>query len=163
MKNAFALAVLAAIASAPIAAQSATGMAAMQYYVGNWTCAGGTPGQPPSKATLTYTLEGDVLRQWVVVAAQGKMTSPYMLSIAITYDSKNGRYVQTGLDNTASWWISYAKPWSGSTEMWADHANSTGKLGHGTAVRAQNSYTYTGYETMTATKPNFKITCTRST
>jgi hypothetical protein len=163
MRNALLLAVLAAAISLPIAAPAATGMAAMQYYVGNWACVSSAAGETPDKAASSFTLESGLLRQTVTVAPQGKMKTPYILSIATTYDSKNGRYVQTGLDNIAGWWISYAKPWSGDTEEWADHANSTGKLGHGSTVRSQNNFTITAYETMTATKPSFKVTCTRST
>ncbi|MBV8531154.1 MAG: hypothetical protein JO104_07530, partial [Candidatus Eremiobacteraeota bacterium] len=55
-------------------------MAAMQYYVGAWTCTGGPVGQKPTTANLTYTLDDNVLRQWVNVSPQGKMTKPYVLS-----------------------------------------------------------------------------------
>lgn len=163
MRNALLLAALAAAAMPPIAAQPATGMAAMQYYVGNWNCISSAAGEAPDKATSSFTLESELLRQTVVVPPQGKMKTSYILNIATTYDAKNGRYVQTGLDNTAAWWISYAKPWSGNTEEWADHANSSGKLGHGSTVRSANGFTITAYETMTAAKPSFKVTCTRST
>ena len=114
MRNALLLAALAAAVSPPIAAQPATGMAAMQYYVGNWNCISSAVGEAPDKATSSFTLESELLRQTVVVPPQGKMKTSYILNIATTYDAKNGRYVQTGLDNTAAWWISYAKPWSGT-------------------------------------------------
>jgi hypothetical protein len=154
---------LALVFATPAAAQATTGTASLQYYVGTWSCQAGSVGQPPSKATATYTLDSGVLREWVDVPAQGKMTKPYMLSIATTYDAKKGRYVQTGLDNMGGWWVSYATPWTGNTEQWADHANSDNKLGHGQTVRTnQNTFSFSDYPTLTATKPNFKGSCTRS-
>jgi hypothetical protein len=148
---------------APAAAQSTGGMAAMQYYVGTWSCMAGNVGQPPSKATATYTIDSGLMREWVVVPAQGKMTKPYMLSIATSYDAKKGRYVDTQVDNLAGWTVSFAPPWTGNTEQWTDQASSTGKLGHGQTVRTnRNSFSFVGYPTITATKPDFKGTCTRS-
>lgn len=151
------------VAIAPLSAQSATGMAAMQYYVGSWSCVATQTGQAPTKATLTYTLDSGLLRQWVEVPAQGKMKSPYVLAVVTSYDAKHGRYVQTNNDNTAAWSTTYAQPFTGNTEMWVDHANSTGKLGRGTVVRTdQNSFAFTGYPALTG-KPNFKAVCHRST
>jgi hypothetical protein len=161
--------VLAAIAFlaatlAPNAAPSATGMAAMQYYVGNWTCIGGDVGQKPVNATLTYTLDDGVLREWIYVAAQGKMKSPYAQNSTTTYDSKNGRFVQVNLSNEVAWSVVYAKPWAGNVELWTDHETSSGKLERGETTRnSQGSFTYLGYPTVTATKPNFRATCRRST
>jgi hypothetical protein len=149
--------------AAPAAAQPAAGMGAMQYYVGTWACLGGPVGVPPQKATLTYTIDSAVLRQWVAVPAQGKMKTPYAVSFDTTYDAKKGRYVSTSLDNLAAWSVSVAKPWTGSTERWTDIATNDGKLGHGTVVRTdENDFVYTGYPTVTSTKPNFKVTCKRS-
>jgi hypothetical protein len=163
MSKALGFLVLAAVIVLPAAAQSSGGMAAMQYYVGNWTCTGGDVGQPPQRATLAYTLDSGILREWVVVPAQGKMKSPYMLSIATTYDSKNGRYAETALDNTSAWWVSYAKPFAGNTETWIDRENSTGILTRAVIVRAdQNTFTVAAYATIGAMKPNFKLTCKRS-
>ena len=107
----------AAILIAPIGARSETGMASMQYYVGTWTCTGGEIGEAATTATLTYTLDDGVLRQWVNVPVQGKMKKPYVLNSTTTYDVKNSRYVQAGLDSNAAWWISYAKPWSGDRDL----------------------------------------------
>jgi hypothetical protein len=148
--------------AAPAGAQS-TGMAAMQYYAGSWSCIGGPTGQKPVHATATYTLDSGILREWVDVPAQGKMTKPYLLSIVTTYDSKNGRYVQVALDSDVAWSVTFGRPLMGNTEQWADHLSSTGKLGHGQTIRTnQNAFTYTGYDTLTSAKPNFKVTCRRS-
>jgi hypothetical protein len=162
LRKALAFLAFAFVAVAPLGAQSATGMAAMQYYVGSWSCVGTQTGQAPSKATLTYTLDSGLLRSWVVVPAQGKMKTTYVLAVVTSYDSKNGRYVQTNNDNTSAWSITYAPPFTGNTEMWTDHANSTGKLGRGTVVRTdQNNFTFTGYPALTG-KPNFRAICRRS-
>jgi hypothetical protein len=148
---------------APALAQGTAGMGAMQYYVGTWSCQAGPVGQPSSNATTTFTLDSGVLRQWVLVPAQGKMTNPYVLSIVTTYDAKNGRYVEATLDNQAQWSISFAKPWTGNTEEWTDNATSTGKLGRGETIRTDNNtFSFSGYDTMTSTTASFKGTCTRS-
>ncbi|HZV77209.1 MAG TPA: hypothetical protein VFF63_05605 [Candidatus Babeliales bacterium] len=156
------LCILAVIVGVPIGARPASGSAALQYYVGSWSCTGGPIGQTPVKAAVTYTLDDGVMREWVTISPQGKMKKPYVLSIATTYDAKNGRYVQDGVDSDAAWFVSFAKPWSGNTEQWADHTTSSGKLGHGQTVRSQNSFVYTGYPSLTATKPDFHVACQRS-
>jgi len=144
----------------PIAAKPA-GMDSMQYYVGTWNCVGTQTGQPSSKAVVTYTLDSGLMRSWVDVAPQGKMKTPYLQSSATSYDSKNGRYVSTSLDNQNQWSVSYAKPFTGMTESWADHANSTGKLGRGSVTRnSQDTFTYLSYPAMTGAY-NFKAVCHR--
>ncbi len=154
---------LAVAVGAPAAAQSATGMGALQYYVGTWSCEAGTVGQPATKATATYALDSGVLRGWIVVPAQGKMTKPYSFSSATSYDAKDGRYVQSTLDNDAVWSVSFAKPWTGETELWIDHTTSNGKLTHGETVRTSaTAFSFSSYPTLTSTKANFKGTCTRS-
>lgn len=154
------VAVIAA-AIAPADAQTPSGMAAMQYYVGTWVCA--AAGEPDSNATATYTVENGVMRDSVVVLPQGKMTAPYQLAIVTIFDAKNNRYVQTSLDNQAMWAVSFAKPFSGNTEEWADNVTYDGKLGRDEVVRTdQNNFDIIGYSTMSQTKPDFKVTCHRS-
>ncbi|MGA8535044.1 MAG: hypothetical protein WB615_13130 [Candidatus Tumulicola sp.] len=149
--------------TAPAGAQPVTGIAAMQYYVGTWSCTAGPVGSPPSSATATYTLDSGVVRGWIVVPPQGQMTSPYVITTAASYDTKNGRYVKTQLDSEAAWSVSTAVPWSGNTEQWTDTATNDGKLHRGQTVRTdQNSFTFTAYPAPTATQPDFQGTCTRS-
>jgi hypothetical protein len=163
LKRALALCVLTLAFAAPAGAQPTGGMGAMQYYVGTWACVGGPLAMAPQKATLTFTVDSGVMRQWVDVPAQGKMKFPYVLSAATSYDAKKGRYVSASLDNTSAWNISVAKPWTGNTERWTDIATNDGKLTHGTIVRTdENDFSYTGYPTLTGTKPNFKVTCKKS-
>jgi hypothetical protein len=163
MVRAFAIFGLAIAVGAPMAAQSASGMAAMQYYVGTWSCSAGMVGRAASTATATYTLDSGVLRAWIDVPKQGKMKSAYAFSEATTYDAKSGRYVQTQLDNLARWSVAFEKPWTGNTESWTDHATSDGKLTRGHTVRvSQNAFTFEGYPTLSAAKPDFKGACRRT-
>jgi hypothetical protein len=163
LRKTLGLFVLAAIAALPNNVRAASGTAALQYYVGTWSCQAGAVGQPASKATATYTLDSGLLHESVNVPAQGKMMKPYTISIATSYDAKKGRYVQTATDNTGAWWVSFAQPWTGNTENWTDQANSENKLGHGQTVRTnQNSFSFAGYPAVSATKPDFKGTCNRS-
>lgn len=158
-----AIAVLLLVAVAPSAAQSATGMAAMQYYVGSWSCMAGDTGRPKQKANVTYSMDDGVLRMWVVVPKQGKMTNDYAFQSAMVYDAKAGHYVQSNLDTQAAWSISTAKPWSGNTEVWYDKQSNNGKLGRGETVRTtQNSFSFKSYASATSTKSTFGGTCTRS-
>lgn len=161
MKRFSLLLLLAGALTAPAGAAGG-GMDAMKYYVGSWTCMAGPTNDKPMSATVEYTLNDGVLRQWVLVPAQGKMKTPYGLSIDYSWDAKAGRYVSVQTDNEGSWSVAYAKPWSGNTEEWVDHANS-GKLTRNTTVRdSQSAFHFMGYPTATSTTPNFKGTCKRA-
>jgi hypothetical protein len=168
LKKALGFVLFAALLAAPagaqmMSAQSMPGAGSLQYYVGSWSCEAGAPGKPPSKATATFTLDAGVLRQWVTVPPTGKMKNEYAVQITEVYDAKNKRYVQTGLGNDGSWWVDFAAPWTGNTEKWVDHATSTMPLGHSMTVRTDNNhFSFESYPSMTAAKPNFKGTCTRS-
>jgi hypothetical protein len=152
-----------AIITAPGRAVSATGMAAMQYYVGQWSCMAGPIGQPPAKAQLTYALDSGVLRNLIVVPPQGKMKRTYALSIDTTYDSKHARYVQDSVDTNGVSSISLVTMPSGTMEQWTDYAAYNQKPGHGQTVRNnQNMFTVTGYSTLTSTKATFKAVCHRA-
>ena len=155
------------LVAAPAGAQMMSGMSSMsgmQYYVGTWSCMAGNVGQPQSKATATFTMESGLLRQYVVVPAQGKMKNAYTLEIVTAFDAKKHRYVQTGLGNDAGWWVAAAQPWTGNTETWMDVSNAAGKLGRGVTVRTnQNTYAFMSYPSPTSMKVVFKGSCTRST
>lgn len=163
MMRALTLLALALGIALPAGAQSMNGMTALQYYVGTWSCTAGPVGSPPSNATATYTMDSGVLREWVIVPPQGSMTTVYAISIAMTYDAKAGHYVQTFNDSDGGWSVSTAPPWTGNTEQWTDQANREGKVRHGQTVRTdQNTFSFTGYPTPTATQPDFQGTCHRS-
>jgi hypothetical protein len=151
-----------ALAALPAAAQSGAGTAALQYYVGSWWCTGGPPGHPTNKATLTYTMDGGILHQTIAVPMQDKMKKAYMSSSSTTYDAKSGRYMTAGVTNDPA---SFTGVWTlvGNVENQKDVWTSSGKPGRGTTVRNSNSrFTYTGYPSISATKPDFQATCTRN-
>ena len=158
-----AVAALAAVAAsaAPVAAQPSSGMAALRYYVGNWTCVAKAMGEPASTSTLTGTLDGGVLRMWVWQPAQGKMRSPYGLSMVDTYDAKMRRYVSVANDSTSGWSVGYGTI-AGMTERWIDQANAGGPMRRSETMRRPNSFTVTAYPSRTATRSDFKVTCTRA-
>jgi hypothetical protein len=152
---------LIAAAAAPAGAQTTAGMAAMQYYVGTWACV--AAGEPDSNSTATYAIENGVMRDSVVIPAQGKMTAPYQLTIVTTFDPKNGRYVQTSLDNQATWAVSFAEPFTGNTEEWVNNATFDGKLGRVELVRTdRNAFDIIGYSTISQAKPDYKVSCHRA-
>jgi hypothetical protein len=145
---------------APASAQTTGGMAALQYYVGTWTCA--AAGEPDSHAKATYAIENGVMRDSVVVPPQGKMSVAYQLAIVTTFDAKNDRYVQTSLDNQGTWAVSFAKPFTGTTEDWVNDVTSDGKLGHVKIVRTdRNTFDIVGYSTVSQTKPDYTVVCNR--
>ena len=134
----------------------------MQYYVGSWTCVAGNTGEKPVNATVEYTMNSGVLREFVLVPAQGKMKTAYALSIDQSWDAKNGRYVSTSNDNDGGWSVSFAKPWTGSTEQWVDHASST-KPGHSTTIRDNaNAFHFMSYPSPTSMTANFKGSCKKA-
>jgi hypothetical protein len=156
------IAALVAMSAATLAlaftlpARSATGMSAMQYYVGTWSCTGGTIGKKSLHATVKYTMDGNVLQDWI------RVSDGYVQSGSLTYDSKNDRYVGAGVASDNSWYVSYTTL-SGNTETSVDHVNSSGMLGHGILVRTSSTnLTYTGYPTVSGGKANFKVTCQKS-
>jgi len=112
---------------------------------------------------VIYTLDSGLLHEWVDVPPHGKMATPYLNSIATTYDTKNGRYVQSGIDNEGFWWVSYAEPWTGNTEQWTNHASSDNVIRRYTWVRTNRKiFSFTEYPSLTAAKPDFRGTCIRS-
>jgi hypothetical protein len=154
--------VLLLVAALGAPANATGGMSAMQYYVGSWTCMAGNAGEKPMSATVEYTLNSGVLREWVLVPAQCKMKTPYALSIDQSWDAKHGRYVSTSNDNTGGWSIAFAKPWTGNTEEWVDQASSV-KPGHGATVRdSATAFHFMSYPTTTSTTASFKGTCKKA-
>lgn len=160
MKRFLLLVVFFAAVAAP--ASAGVGMQNMVYYIGNWTCTAANVGQPSINATIEYTLKSGVLHELVSVPKQGKMRTPYGLSISQAWDAKNKRYVETSTDSEGAWSVSYAKPWSGNTEEWVDHESST-KPGRSTTVRDNaNAFHFMSYSTLNAPAPDFKGSCKKS-
>ena len=114
------------------------------------------------KATLTYTMDSGILHQTIDAPMQGKMKKAYMSSSSTTYDAKNARFISAGVSNDPG---AYTSMWTlaGNVETGRDLWTSDGKPGHSKTVRNSSSmFTYTGYPSMTASKPNFEATCRRS-
>lgn len=153
---------LFAIAAFPAAAESASGASALQYYVGTWSCTGQATGQPPVRATLTYTMDSGVLHGTIDAPMMGKMKKPYVSSDSTTYDAKNNRYLVAGASNDPAAWTGM---WtlSGNVETGRDLYVASGKLGRSQTVRnSGRMYTYTAYNTVASTKPNFRATCRKN-
>ncbi len=163
MRKTLSLVAFAVTVAAPNSVLAAPAAAALQYYVGTWSCRAGTTGKLTIKSTVTYTFDSGLLREWVDVPPQGKRATAYLNSIATSYDAEKGRYVQTGSDNLGNWWVSFAEPWTGNTEQWTNLASSDKKIRRYTWVRTnRNTYSLTEYPSRTATKPELRATCNRS-
>jgi len=53
------------------------------------------------------------------------MQAPYVVNSTFAYDATRHRYVQTEMDNDATWYVSIAEPWQGNTIRLVDLATST--------------------------------------
>jgi len=152
----FAIAAASLALTVTLPARSATGMAAIQYKVGTWSCTGGTIGKRPFHFTVTYTVKGDLLQIWF------RWPNGYVESGSLTYDSKNHRYVRADVVSDGSWFVAYATI-NGNTENSVDQANNEGKLGRLVTVRNSNtSVTSTGYAAVSGGKPFLRATCLKS-
>jgi hypothetical protein len=159
----FALIGLIVVSCVPAKAQSATGMAAMQYYVGKWSCLTGFVGRATHKTGETYTIESGIMREVYLTPVQGSMRKSYSLNLLTAYDSKNRRYVAADLDDGGDWTIADITL-NGNMEQWTYRFDNTGKItGRGAVIRSDhNHFTFTSYPTLTATKPDFKEVCART-
>ena len=153
---------LSFVSITPAAAQSASGMDAMKYFVGTWTCKGAMAAGPTLDITLKFVMDSGILREWDEVRIPGT-AAPYTISKSIAYDAKNGRWVQVQGDVDGTWIVSYLKPWTGNTEEWLGQASFDGKLGRNETIRTSaNEFGFKNYANPEATKPDLDGTCTRS-
>jgi hypothetical protein len=152
-------AVFAAIAvsltlTATLPARPATGMEAMRYYVGTWSCIWGAIGEEPYHFTSTYTMSDGILRTWI--SSKG-----YAQSGSITYDSKNHRYINSAVGNDGTWYVAYATI-SGRTESSIDRVTSDGALGRLIILRTSStSFSSTVYSAVSGGKVVVKAACRR--
>jgi hypothetical protein len=106
----FLLPLLLLVCVGPAEAQTPSGMSAMHYFVDTWTCAAGTVKNPTLyKIAITFEADSEIMREWDAVQIPGQ-TAPYSISKSIVWDAKNGRWVQTQVDNMGQWRVSYLKP-----------------------------------------------------
>jgi hypothetical protein len=136
-------------------AGSATGMAALQYYVGTWSCTSGAIGKQPFHFTAKYAMNGDILQSRLY-------SKEFVQGSSLTYDSKNHRYIDAAVLNDGTWFVAYATI-SGRTETSIDHVTSDGKLGRLIIVRTSStSFDSTIYSAVSGGKALIKSTCRKS-
>ncbi len=157
----------ALLAAAPAAAQMGatsgpSDIGNLSYYAGTWSCMAGNAGEKPMHATAVFTLDAGLLREYVMVPPGGQMKYPYTLQIAITYDAKHHRFVDVGEGNDGGWWVSYAKPWTGTVESWVDHANSDGLGRNVTTRESHDRFSFVNWDKVMGGKVVFKGYCTRN-
>ena len=153
------LALLQAIQT--IQAQAANPMDALQFYVGRWSCLERKAGDASVSSTFTFALESNLMRQWIARPRQGSMRAPYVVNSTFAYDPARSRYVQTEMDNDASWYVSVAEPWHGNTIHWVDLATSS-TLSRWQMTRIDDvTFTVESFAKVSDETPNYTARCKR--
>jgi hypothetical protein len=157
-----AISLLALLLGAPtIKAQAVNPMDALQFYVGRWSCLERKASDPPLSSTFTFAIESNLMRQWIARPKQGSMQAPYVVNSTFAYDATRHRYVQTEMDNDATWYVSIAEPWQGNTIRWLDLATST-KLSRWEMTRINNTtFTVESFVKVSDKTPNYTASCKR--
>jgi hypothetical protein len=157
-----AISLLALFLGAPtIKAQAVNPMDALQFYVGRWSCLERKASEPPVSSTFTFAIESNLMRQWIARPKQGSMQAPYVVNSSFAYDATRHRYVQTEMDNDATWYVSIAEPWQGNTIRWVDLATST-KLSRWEMTRINNAaFTVESFAKVGDKTPNYRASCKR--
>lgn len=154
--------VLLAALALPTFAASADPMTPFNYYAGGWSCSEGMIGGSMHKSIWTFLLKDGLMFQSVVIPKQGDMSAPYVENATFAYDAKNGRYVETEMDNTSAWYVSIAKPDSSSTIRWRDIASSARPERWDMTPVDANEFIVNSYPSVTAEKPNYRALCKRA-
>jgi hypothetical protein len=157
-----AMALFALFPGAPtINAQAVNPMDALQFYVGRWTCLERKGGDPPLSSTFTFAMESNLLREWITRPKQGSMQAPYVVNSTFAYDATRHHYVQTEMDNDATWYVSVAEPWQGNTIRWVDQATST-VLSRWEMTRINDTtFTVESFAKIGDKTPNYTASCKR--
>ena len=149
------------LGSPTIKAQAVNPMDALQFYVGKWSCLERKASDPPLSSTFTFAIESNLMRQWIVRPKQGSMQAAYVVNSTFAYDATRHRYVQTEMDNDATWYVSIAEPWQGNTIRWVDLATST-KLSRWEMSRINNTtFTVESFAKVSDKTPNYTASCKR--
>jgi len=136
-------------------------MDALQFYVGRWSCLERKAGDPPLSSTFTFAMESNLMRQWIDRPKQGSMPARYVVNSTFAYDATRHRYVQTEMDNDATWYVSIAEPWQGNTIRWVDLATST-KLSRWEMTRINNTtFSIESFAKVSDKTPNYTASCKR--
>ena len=131
------------------------------FYVGRWSCLERKASDPPLSSTFTFAIEPNLMRQWIARPKQGSMQAPYVVNATFAYDATRHRYVQTEMDNDATWYVSIAEPWQGNTIRWVDLATST-KLSRWEMTRVDNTtFTVQSFAKVSDKTPNYTASCKR--
>ena len=157
-----AISLLALLLGGPtVKAQAANPMDALQFYVGRWSCIERKGSDPPFSSTFTFAIESNLMRQWITRSKQGSMQAPYVVNSTFAYDATRHRYIQTEMDNDATWYVSIAEPWQGNTIRWVDLATST-KLSRWEMTRINNTtFTVESFAKVSDKTPNYTASCKR--
>jgi hypothetical protein len=157
-----AISLLALLLGAPtIEAQAVNPMDALQFYVGRWSCLERKASDPPLSSTFTFAIESNLMRQWIARPKQGSMQASYVVNSTFAYDATRHRYVQTEMDNDATWYVSIAEPWQGNTIRWVDLATST-KPSRWEMTRINNTtFTVESFAKINDKTPNYTASCKR--
>jgi hypothetical protein len=149
------------LGAATIKARAANPMDALQFYVGSWSCLERKASDPPLSSTFTFAIEANLMRQWITRPKQGSMQAPYVVNSTFAYDAGRHRYVQTEMDNDATWYVSIAEPWEGNTIHWVDLATST-NLSRWDMTRIDNTtFTVESFAKVSDKTPNYTASCKR--
>lgn len=167
-RTALGFAILAASLSLSAGAQP-TGMDAMRYYVGTWTCKGAPVGKgysvTVSTGTATFSLANGVLHEQLTIPPKDEQAKPYTLNVRTTFDAAKDRYVSASMDSNENWSVMYAPPFiGGKLEHWTDHQTSSGKRGHTDVMRYNQSMfaTFAFPTTDRKGQPDFRSFCHRA-
>jgi hypothetical protein len=91
----------------------------------------------------------------------GLYASPYVVNSTFASDATRHRYVQTGIDNDATRYVSVAEPWQGKTIRWVDLATST-KLSRWEMTRINNTtFTVESFAKVSDKTPSYTASCKR--
>lgn len=137
-------------------------MTRFSYYAGEWSCSEGTIGGSAHKSMWTFLLKDGLMFQSVVIPQQGDMSAPYVDNATFAYDAKNGRYVETEMDNTSTWYVSIAKPDTSGTIRWRDIASSA-QPGRWDMIPVDaDEFIINSHPSVNAEKPDYRAICRRA-
>jgi hypothetical protein len=165
MRNLPSVAMLASLAltfvALPVRAATVNPMLPFAFYVGTWSCSDGVIGGPTHEGTWTFTMRGDLMYELILIPKQGNLSSPSVTNATFAFDTKNNRYVETEMDDTAAWYVSIAKPGWNNTISWRD-ISSWKQPAHWEMSRIDSDhFMVEAFPTATATKPNYRGVCKR--
>jgi hypothetical protein len=165
MRNLPSVAMLASLALAfvasPVRAAAVDPMLPLAFYIGTWSCSDGLIGHPTHQGTWTFAMRGGLMYELILIPKQGDLSSTAVTNATFAFDTKNNRYVETEMDNTAAWYVSIAKPGWKNTIGWTDISSWT-QPAHWEMSRIDgNHFMVEAFPTATATKPDYRGVCKR--